>query len=60
MRKLPDDQVRATTLRMRVSRPLMDKIKELAEQERRSVSFMAQMLIEEAIAERERDKPRRK
>ena len=58
MRKLPNDEVRATSLRMRISRPLMDKIKALAEQERRSFSFMAQMLLEEAIAERE--KPRRK
>jgi hypothetical protein len=58
MRKLPHDEVRATNLRMRISRPLMDKIKALAERERRSFSFMAQMLLEEAIAERE--KPRRK
>ena len=56
MRKLPADEVRSTTLRMWVSRPLMEKIKELAEQERRSISFMAQMLIEEAIAEREKSK----
>jgi hypothetical protein len=56
MRKLPADEVRSTTLRMWVSRPLMEKIKELAEQERRSISFMAQMLIEEAIADREKSK----
>jgi hypothetical protein len=41
---------------MWVSRPLMEKIKELAEQERRSISFMAQMLIAEAIAERDKSK----
>jgi hypothetical protein len=34
----------------------MEKIKELAEQERRSISFMAQMLIEEAIVDREKSK----
>jgi hypothetical protein len=56
MRKLPADEVRSITLRMWVSRPLMEKIKELAEQERRSISFMAQMLIEEAIADREKSK----
>jgi predicted transcriptional regulator len=56
MRKLPADGVRSTTLRMWLSRPLMEKIKQLAEQERRSISFMAQMLIEEAIAEREKSK----
>jgi hypothetical protein len=56
MRKLPADEVRSTTLRMWLSRPLMEKIKELAEQERRSISFMAQMLIEEAIADREKSK----
>lgn len=54
MRKLPAEEVRSTTLRMWLSRPLMEKIKELAAQERRSISFMAQMLIEEAIAEREK------
>jgi hypothetical protein len=56
MRKLPADEVRSITLRMWVSRPLMEKIKELAEQERRSISFMAQMLIEEAIADREKSR----
>ena len=56
MRKLPADGVRSTTLRMWLSRPLMEKIKQLAEQERRSISFMAQMLIEEAIAERDKSK----
>ena len=56
MRKLPADEVRSTTLRMWVSRPLMEKIKELAGQERRSISFMAQMLIAEAIAERDKSK----
>ena len=56
MRKLPADGVRSTTLRMWLSRPLMEKIKQLAEQERHSISFMAQMLIEEAIAEREKSK----
>jgi hypothetical protein len=56
MRKLPADGVRSTTWRMWLSRPLMEKIKQLAEQERRSISFMAQMLIEEAIAEREKSK----
>jgi hypothetical protein len=60
MRKLPADEVRSTTLRMWLSRPLLEKIKELAEQERRSISFMAQMLIEEAIAAREADKPKRR
>ena len=56
MRKLPVYEVRSTTLRMRVSRTLMEKIQELATQERRSISFMAQMLIEEAIADREKSK----
>jgi hypothetical protein len=61
MRKLPADEVCSTTLRMWLSRPLLEKIKALAEQERRSISFMAQMLIEEAIADREAaDKPKRR
>jgi hypothetical protein len=59
MRKLPADEVRSTTLRMWVSRPLMEKIKELAGQERRSISFMAQMLIKEAIEEREKGRKRK-
>jgi hypothetical protein len=59
MRKLPADEVRSTTLRMWLSRPLMEKIKQLAEQERRSISFMAQMLIEEAIEEREKGRKRK-
>jgi hypothetical protein len=59
MRKLPADEVRSTTLRMRISRPLMEKIQELAAQERRSISFMAQMLIEEAIADREKPTKRK-
>jgi hypothetical protein len=54
MRKLPADQVRSTTLRMRISRPLMEKLQSMASQDRRSISFMAQMLIEEAIAERDK------
>jgi predicted transcriptional regulator len=52
MRKPPDDEVRSTLLRMRISRPLFEKIQELAEKERRSTALMAQMLMEEAIAER--------
>jgi predicted transcriptional regulator len=59
MRKLLNNELRATTLRMRLSRPLLEKIKKLAEQERRSMSFMAQMLIEEAIVEREKPAKRK-
>jgi hypothetical protein len=53
MRKLAAGDVRDVNLRLRITRPLLQRIEAIAAQERRSVSLMAQILIEESISERE-------
>lgn len=51
----PNGVVREKPLSVRLSPALLDKIKDLAAEDRRSASFMVCILCEEALAARERD-----